>query len=121
MFRSGYISKNFHRAYFELRANVIDFLLRPHLVIYLDVPVDIVQENIKKRNLPHEVNSEVVKNTEYLKDIEYFYKHDYLKTISNHSELLVYDWSNGGEVELVVDDIERIGEFQNKQRSVISV
>lgn len=116
MYRAGYLSKNFHRAYYEVRENVIDFLLRPHLVIYLDVPVDVVQQNIKKRNLPVEVNSEVLKNVEYLKNIEHVYKYDYLKTISTHSELLVYDWSNGGEgeIDLVVDDIERIGERQKQ-------
>lgn len=37
------------------------------------------------------------------------YKRDFLKDINTHSELLVYDWSNGGEVDLVVDDIEQIG------------
>lgn len=37
------------------------------------------------------------------------YKNNFLKDISAHAELLVYDWSNGGEIELVVEDIERIG------------
>lgn len=37
------------------------------------------------------------------------YKRDFLKEINIKSELLVYDWSNGGEIELVVDDIEKIG------------
>lgn len=27
---------------------------------------------------------------------------------STHAELLVYDWSNEGDVEVVVEDIERI-------------
>lgn len=27
---------------------------------------------------------------------------------SKHAELLVYDWSQGGDVEVVVEDIERI-------------
>lgn len=27
---------------------------------------------------------------------------------SVHSELLIYDWSDGGDVEVVVEDIERI-------------
>lgn len=30
-------------------------------------------------------------------------------SFSVHSELLVYDWSKCGEVEVVVEDIERIG------------
>lgn len=41
--------------------------------------------------------------------MENVYKNDFLKDISTHAELLVYDWSNGGEIELVVEDIENIG------------
>lgn len=37
------------------------------------------------------------------------YKQQYLKDISISSELLVYDWSTGGDAEVVVEDIERIG------------
>lgn len=48
---------------------------------------------------------------EYLKNIDYFYKQQYLKEISTSSELLVYDWSNGGETEIIVEDIERIGKL----------
>lgn len=41
--------------------------------------------------------------------MEDVYKNDFLKDIGTHAELLVYDWSNGGEIELVVEDIEKIG------------
>lgn len=41
--------------------------------------------------------------------MENVYKRSFLKDISTHAELLVYDWSNGGDTELVVEDIERIG------------
>ena len=40
--------------------------------------------------------------------MEKTYKQNYLKEISKHAELLIYDWSEGGEVEIVVEDIERI-------------
>lgn len=43
--------------------------------------------------------------------MEDVYKRNFLKDISTHSELLVYDWSNGGDIELVVEDVERIGEL----------
>lgn len=109
MFRAGYISKTFCRAYYEMRENTRVSLLQPHLVIYLDVPVPQVLENIKKRNAPFEVQSEAMTNVSYLKDLEYFYKHEFLNQIGKHAELLIYDWSNGGEVELVIEDIERMG------------
>jgi len=54
--------------------------MKPHLVIYLDVPVPVIQKRIKERNFPHEVNSEVFKQ-QYLSDMEYFYKQRYLKEI----------------------------------------
>lgn len=49
------------------------------------------------------------KDTKFLETMENVYKRNFLKDISTHAELLVYDWSNGGDTELVVEDIERIG------------
>ncbi|RZB38886.1 NADH dehydrogenase [ubiquinone] 1 alpha subcomplex subunit 10, mitochondrial [Asbolus verrucosus] len=96
-----------YKSYYEIRDNTISELLRPHLVIYLDVPVNAVQENIKKRALSCEKNSPVL-TKDYLSTMEKFYKQNYLKEISKHAELLIYDWSEGGEVEVVVEDVERI-------------
>jgi NADH dehydrogenase (ubiquinone) 1 alpha subcomplex subunit 10 len=55
-------------------------LMKPHLVIYLDIPVPLVQQRIKERNIPYEVNSKVF-TPEYLSDMEYFYKQHFLKQI----------------------------------------
>lgn len=76
-------------------------------IIYL--PRFLLQEKIKKRNKFNEANSPLFKDTKFLETMEDVYKNNFLKDISTHSELLVYDWSNGGETELVVEDIERIG------------
>lgn len=81
--------------------------MRPHLVIYLDLPVNLVQQRIKERKIPYEINSKAL-TSEYLATMEQFYKQDYLKNIGKHAELLVYDWSQGGDVEVIVEDIERI-------------
>lgn len=43
--------------------------------------------------------------------MDHFYKQKYLRDITTHAELLVYDWSNGGETEVIVEDIERIGNY----------
>lgn len=43
MYRSGYVSKDARSVYYELRQNTIDELLKPHLVIYLDLSVDAVK------------------------------------------------------------------------------
>uniref|UniRef100_A0A8D9EPA6 NADH dehydrogenase [ubiquinone] 1 alpha subcomplex subunit 10, mitochondrial n=1 Tax=Cacopsylla melanoneura TaxID=428564 RepID=A0A8D9EPA6_9HEMI len=104
---AGYISKRVKDIYNEILQFTMLPLLKPHLVIYLDIPPSIVKENIKKRNNPWEVNSPILNDT-YLNKIEEVYKNKYLPNINNHSELLVYDWSEGGDVEVVVEDIERI-------------
>jgi len=107
MFNSNYISKGVRSVYYDIRNNTITELMKPHLVIYLDVPVDTVKQRIKERNIDYEVNSKALTD-KYLQDIDSVYKHKYLKEISVASELLVYDWSSGGETEVVVEDIERI-------------
>uniref|UniRef100_A0A1B0AY20 NADH dehydrogenase [ubiquinone] 1 alpha subcomplex subunit 10, mitochondrial n=1 Tax=Glossina palpalis gambiensis TaxID=67801 RepID=A0A1B0AY20_9MUSC len=107
MHKHGYISKEARSVYHELRQNTIYEVLRPHLVIYLDVPVQGVKDKIKARNIEYEVNSKVFTD-DYLRSMENFYKQHFLKDISIHAELLIYDWTAGGETEVVVEDIERI-------------
>ncbi|KAL6259596.1 hypothetical protein P5V15_009513 [Pogonomyrmex californicus] len=82
-------------------------MLRPHVIVYLDAPVDTVKEKIKKRGTPYEVNSKVL-TTEYLQDIENLYKFDYLKDIVKHSHVLVYDWTNEGDISTIIEDIEML-------------
>lgn len=43
LYRHQLISRNVHRALHEIREQTLPQLLRPHLLIYLDVPIDIVQ------------------------------------------------------------------------------
>lgn len=107
MHKFGYISQAARKAYYEIKKNTIGELLRPHLVIYLDVPVNVIKERIKKRGDEHEVNTNVLA-TDYLQTLTDVYKYQYLKEVGKHAELLIYDWSNFGEVEVVVEDIERI-------------
>ncbi|XP_047506364.1 NADH dehydrogenase [ubiquinone] 1 alpha subcomplex subunit 10, mitochondrial [Pieris napi] len=107
MFSQKFLSKGVRSIYYELRGQTIEDLLRPHLVIYLDIPVDKVQEAIKKRGQKHEVCGKAL-TPAFLQEIERQYKNKYLRDISTHAELLVYDWTGGGEVEVVVEDIERL-------------
>ncbi|XP_064455475.1 NADH dehydrogenase [ubiquinone] 1 alpha subcomplex subunit 10, mitochondrial-like [Ornithodoros turicata] len=112
MNRFGYMSKPALDTYHVLRNNTTPELLRPHLVIYLDVPSDISLKRIKQRNIPYEVNSEVL-TKDYLDEIDRQYKFNYLKSIRDSSELLIYDWSSFGDTEVVVEDIERINFEKN--------
>ncbi|XP_028175884.1 NADH dehydrogenase [ubiquinone] 1 alpha subcomplex subunit 10, mitochondrial isoform X2 [Ostrinia furnacalis] len=107
MLSQNYISKGVKSVYYELRNATIEELLRPHLVIYLDLPVDGVVKAIKQRNLEHEVRGKAL-TPKFLTEVEKQYKSKYLRDISTHAELLVYDWSGGGEVDVVIEDIERL-------------
>lgn len=42
--------------------------------------------------------------------MEEAYKIDFLRRHEPYSEILVYDWSTGGDSEVVVEDIMKIGE-----------
>lgn len=107
MDKCGYITKRAKDMYFEILRSVMVPLYKPHLIIYLDIPIAKVKENVKKRNNPWEQNSLILNDT-YLGRIEDLYKTDFLPKMSNSCELLVYDWTDGGDPEVVVEDIERI-------------
>lgn len=66
--------------YYEVKRTTIDELLRPHLAIYLDMPVEKIQQKIKERNRPHEQNSKAL-STSFLAALEDGYKRQYLKEI----------------------------------------
>jgi len=83
-------------------------LQRPHVTVYLDAPVDTVMKNIKARGNPWDKDSPVWTNKRYLSDIYNEMKRRYLLNFQKHSHVLVYDWSTPGELDIVVDDIEKL-------------
>lgn len=56
---------------------------------------------------PHEVNSKI-NWPKYLKGIQDCYKQKYLRQIRDESEILSYDWTNFGDIESIIEDIERV-------------
>jgi len=104
LFEMGYINKLEKDTLQKMRDLVMCELMKPHLIIYLDAPVSVIEDNLKKRGL----GEEKVWNRQMLEKLEQKYKHDFLKSITQHAELLAYDWSTPGEAEVVVEDIERI-------------
>lgn len=78
MVKSGYVSKQAKSVYYDIRNNVLDELLYPHLVLYLDIPVNVVKERITKRGLEHEKNCKALTD-QYLENIELEYKQSFLK------------------------------------------
>lgn len=114
MHRAKYLTPRFKKYYNDVVECTMYELMKPHLVIYLDVPVSMCLDRIKKRNIDYEVNSSVLTN-KYLEDIEDIYKNQFLEKMAKNSELLIYDWSEFGESELVVEDIERM-DFDSEEK-----
>jgi len=104
MRKCNYLNKRELEVVYYLKKRTQKHLLKPHLVIYLDVPIPIVQENLKKRGQ----GEEKTLTTEFLETMEDAYKLQFLREIEEHAELLIYDWSEKGDPEVVVEDIERI-------------
>uniref|UniRef100_A0A4Y7NNP2 NADH dehydrogenase [ubiquinone] 1 alpha subcomplex subunit 10, mitochondrial n=1 Tax=Simocephalus serrulatus TaxID=117539 RepID=A0A4Y7NNP2_9CRUS len=107
MTETGIVGKSVYNYYHRVRNNALFALWRPHLVIYLDVPVAETRRRIEARNRPHEKDSKIATEP-YLKSLEESYKKDFLKEVSSHAEVLVYDWTKTGDSEIVVEDVERL-------------
>ncbi|CAL4123523.1 unnamed protein product, partial [Meganyctiphanes norvegica] len=104
MAKFGFMSKGAQNLYYECKKATASQLMRPHLCIYLDVPVDDVLKRLEARG---DAPSPFL-TREVLSHMETVYKQQYLKEIGNHAELLIYNWSESGDAEVVVEDIERI-------------
>jgi len=107
-YHQGWVERGTRIAYKTSHKWSMLHLLRPHVLIYLDAPVDVVMRNIKARGNPWDKDSPVWTNKRYLSDIYNEKKRRYLMRQQKHSHVLVYDWSTPGETDVVVDDIEKI-------------
>jgi len=110
-FEQGWLDPTSKEHYYKVRKMMITELLRPNLIIHLNAPTDVVQANIRKRAAtthPWELNSPVWENTQYVEQVYQTNLKKYLKVASESSEVLSYDWSEGGDFEVVVEDIEAL-------------
>jgi len=111
-YNQGWIDKTTKNHYHKMRSMTIDQLLRPNLIIHLDAPVDVVQSKIRERSKtthPWEANSPVWENTDYLHELyNVMLKKQYLSVAAESSMVLSYNWSDGGDTEAVIEDIERL-------------
>lgn len=111
-YKFGWIDRESRVYLNKIRKQILPPLLRPNLIVYLDAPVDVVQSKIRERaktTHPWEKNSPVFENRDYLNLVyEDLMKNQYIKTASASSRVLMYDWSEGGDTEVVVEDIERL-------------
>jgi len=104
MAKFGFMSKGAQNVYYEVKKATAPQLMRPHLCIYLDISVDEVLKRLEARgDAPSPFHTR-----EVLTHMETVYKQQFLKQIGNHAEMLIYNWGESGDAEVVVEDIERI-------------
>jgi len=117
-YRQGWVDKTSRAHYHKMRSMTITELMRPNLIIHLDAPIDMVQSNIRARSAtthPWEKNSPVWENSDYMQHLYGDLMKQYLTAASEHSMVLSYDWSEGGDPEVVVEDIEGLNmDFHDK-------
>ncbi|XP_069790388.1 NADH dehydrogenase [ubiquinone] 1 alpha subcomplex subunit 10, mitochondrial isoform X2 [Narcine bancroftii] len=101
MYKQGYIRKECVDHYNEIKGNSICEFLPPHLIIYLDVPV----EEIKKRLQQHGETYENNVSTAYLESIEDVYKKSFLPEMRETSNVLHYEAIKAPSEEMVTEDI----------------
>ncbi|XP_014216562.1 NADH dehydrogenase [ubiquinone] 1 alpha subcomplex subunit 10, mitochondrial [Copidosoma floridanum] len=105
MYKSKYIPKRVLNAHKDICSVSLPNYLKPHLIIYLDVPIEKTMENINKNGQPFEKNAKAF-SEQYLTEIDNAYKREYLPFLDDYSLLLCYDWTEEGDFELVMEDIE---------------
>ncbi|XP_053205778.1 NADH dehydrogenase [ubiquinone] 1 alpha subcomplex subunit 10, mitochondrial-like [Panonychus citri] len=105
--KCGFTNKDHERFYARMRHNSQVKLWRPHLVIYIDTPIETAMKNIKKRNNPREVNSPVWKS-DFLKCIDESYKNKIIPEYDEHAYVLVYPYKDELDVNAILSDIEKM-------------
>ena len=110
----GFCGKSFLHFCKHVREEVTPNILRPHVVIYLDAPADVCLDRVRKRGIPHEVNSKAMCK-EYLEHIEFTYKDHILPELEGHSEVLVYDWQDPPDIDLVIDDLSSLNVHEHAE------
>lgn len=106
----GYITPQFAEWYYDMRDGSICELLKPHVTIYLDAPVDVIQERIKKRNVAYEQNSPILQ-TPYLTNIENQFKERTLPRLRESGEVVEIDWTevaDDQDMEVIYEEIQRL-------------
>uniref|UniRef100_A0A0K0EY81 NADH dehydrogenase [ubiquinone] 1 alpha subcomplex subunit 10, mitochondrial n=1 Tax=Strongyloides venezuelensis TaxID=75913 RepID=A0A0K0EY81_STRVS len=101
---NNYIGIEFLKFYYYMRKSALpELYFWPHLVVYLDTPVEKCLENIKKTGDSDKIGT---LNETYLRTIAASYK-DSLREYQRYSKILAYDWVKQGNTDSIVEDIER--------------
>jgi len=103
----GIMSKRTHNWYHYLRTNTICNFWKPHLTVYLDCPVELCMERIKKRGIASECNSKIL-NEDYLTSMENHYKSSFLPEMGKYGELIVMEYPDYEDDDTILEEITRV-------------
>lgn len=107
-YQCGWVREEYRQLFDIILASSLHNVFRPNVIVYLDAPLETVQRNIKARGNEWDKDSPVWFNNEYLSAIYNEYRTNYLKDMQQYCRVVVYDWSQGGDLEVVVEDIEKM-------------
>jgi len=108
--RLGWVTKNFVTYYDDLADNSHCVLWKPHLTIFLDTPVSVCMDNIKKRERSNEQNARNLSD-KLLNTVETVYRESYLPKQRVHSEVVEIDWREVGDdmdMEVIAEEIAEL-------------
>jgi len=104
----GWMRKEAFQYLEDSKALVIDEFLRPHVVVYCDMAPETVCANAEARNEPGEKNSPFF-TPEVQANLAKNYRELVLKPLSEHAEVLVYDWNHPDiDYDAILDDITEL-------------
>uniref|UniRef100_A0A0N5AP34 NADH dehydrogenase [ubiquinone] 1 alpha subcomplex subunit 10, mitochondrial n=1 Tax=Syphacia muris TaxID=451379 RepID=A0A0N5AP34_9BILA len=102
----NYIGPEYFKYYYYLRKKAMtELFFWPHLVLYLDTPVDVCMEKIKKEGNVSFFSTILHMCFRLIKLIPL--TSDIFRLL-RHSKVLIYDWSEPGNIDTIVEDIEGI-------------
>ncbi|CAD5117589.1 DgyrCDS6347 [Dimorphilus gyrociliatus] len=103
---SGFMSEGAMKYYNEVRLNSICELIKPHLTIYLDTPIQTWKDRSFKKSRYGEKNSPAFNDT-YLSKLDSIFKTKFLPEMKKHGEVLQIDWSEEAD-DLEMDTVSFI-------------
>jgi len=110
LYKCGFITPEFYKWYHDLEANSLVELLKPHLTIYLDAPVDFVRERINERGNEDEINSKNLTD-DYLQAVESAYKNIHFPKMGKSGVIMEVDWReilDDIDMDAIVEEIQTI-------------
>lgn len=105
--RMGWVTKNFVKFYDDLADNSSCVLWKPHVSIFLDTPVNVCMDNIKKRARENEKTPRNL-NDNFLNMLETIYRESYLPKQRISGEVVEIDWREVGDdmdMEVIAEEI----------------